>query len=60
MEYGDAVVDDATGKKVNDLTLEQKKASKAIGIADVKDGSGCRSSSWSAPPMPVPMATTFA
>ena len=38
MEYGDAVVDDATGKKVNDLTLEQKKASKAIGIADPKDG----------------------
>jgi hypothetical protein len=38
MEYGDAVVDDATGKKVNDLTLEQKKASTAIGIADPKDG----------------------
>ena len=38
MEYGDAVVDEATGKKVNDLTLEQKKASKAIGIADPKDG----------------------
>ena len=38
MEYGDAVVDDATGKKVNDLTLDQKKASTAIGIADPKDG----------------------
>ena len=38
MEYGDAVVDEATGKKVNDLTLDQKKASKAIGIADPKDG----------------------
>ena len=38
MEYGDAVVDEATGKKVNDLTLEQKKASTAIGIADPKDG----------------------
>ena len=38
MEYGDAVVDEATGKKVNDLTLDQKKASTAIGIADPKDG----------------------
>ena len=36
MEYGDAVEDN--GKKVNDMTLEEKKASKAIGIADVKDG----------------------
>ena len=36
MEYGDAVVDN--GKKVNDMTLEEKKASKAIGIADPKDG----------------------
>ena len=26
------------GKKVNDMTLEEKKASKAIGISDVKDG----------------------
>ena len=38
MEYGDAVVDEATGKSVNELTLEQKKASTAIGIGDVKDG----------------------
>ena len=36
MTYGDAVEDN--GKKVNDMTLEEKKASKAIGIADVKDG----------------------
>ena len=36
MEYGDAVEDN--GVKVNDMTLEQKKATKAIGIADVKDG----------------------
>ena len=36
MEYGDAVEDN--GKKVNDMTLEEKKASKAIGISDVKDG----------------------
>ena len=36
MEYGDAVEDN--GKKVNDMTLDEKKASKAIGIADVKDG----------------------
>lgn len=37
MEYGDAVADE-NGKKVNDMTLEEKKASKAIGIKDVKDG----------------------
>ena len=36
MEYGDAVEDN--GKKVNDMTLEEKKASAAIGIADPKDG----------------------
>ena len=36
MEYGDAVVDN--GKKVNDMTIEEKKASKSIGIADPKDG----------------------
>lgn len=36
MQYGDAVVDN--GKKVNDMTVDEKKASKAIGIADVKDG----------------------
>ena len=36
MEYSDAVMDG--DKKVNDMTLEEKKASKAIGIADVKDG----------------------
>lgn len=36
MEYSDAVVDG--GKKVNDMTLDEKKASKAIGIADSKDG----------------------
>ena len=36
MEYGDAVVDN--GKKVNDMTLEEKKNSAAIGIADPKDG----------------------
>ncbi len=36
MEYGDAVVDG--GKKVNDMTLDEKKASAAIGIADPKDG----------------------
>ena len=36
MEYGDAVEDN--GKKVNDMTLEEKKASKAIGIVDPKDG----------------------
>ena len=36
MEYSDAVKDG--DKKVNDMTLEEKKASKAIGIADVKDG----------------------
>jgi hypothetical protein len=36
MEYSDAVEDN--GKKVNDMTLEEKKASKAIGISDVKDG----------------------
>jgi len=38
MEYSDAVVDEATGKKIKDLTLAEKQASKAIGIADVKDG----------------------
>lgn len=38
MTYGDSVVDEDTGKKVNDMTLEEKKASKAIGIADPKDG----------------------
>ncbi len=38
MEYGDAVVDEGTGKKVNDMTLEEKKATKAIGILDPKDG----------------------
>ena len=42
MEYSDAVGEtDADGKvikKVNDMTLEEKKASKVIGIADVKDG----------------------
>lgn len=37
MEYADAVADE-NGKKVNDMTLEEKKASKAIGIKDVKDG----------------------
>lgn len=37
MEYGDAVADE-NGKKVNDMTLEEKKATKAIGIKDVKDG----------------------
>jgi hypothetical protein len=36
MEYGDAVEDN--GKKVNDMTLDEKKATKAIGIADPKDG----------------------
>ncbi|MCR4824709.1 MAG: RagB/SusD family nutrient uptake outer membrane protein [Bacteroidales bacterium] len=36
MVYGDAV--EEGGKKVNDMTLEEKKACKAIGIADVKDG----------------------
>ena len=36
MTYSDAVVDN--GKKVNDMTLDEKKASKAIGISDVKDG----------------------
>ena len=36
MEYGATVVDN--GKKVNDMTLEEKKASKAIGIADPKEG----------------------
>jgi hypothetical protein len=36
MEYGDNVKDGE--KLVNDMTLEEKKASKAIGIADVKDG----------------------
>ena len=36
MEYGDAVKDG--DKAVNDMTLEEKKASKAIGIMDVKDG----------------------
>lgn len=37
MKYDDAVADE-NGKKVNDMTLEEKKASKAIGIKDVKDG----------------------
>jgi len=36
MEYGDAVVDN--GKKVNDMTREEKMNSSAIGIADPKDG----------------------
>ena len=36
MKYSDAVEDN--GVKVNKMTLEQKKASKAIGISDVKDG----------------------
>ena len=36
MVYGDAVKDG--DKAVNDMTLEEKKASKAIGISDVKDG----------------------
>ena len=42
MVYGDAAGEkDADGnitKKVNDMTLAEKKASKALGIADVKDG----------------------
>jgi hypothetical protein len=42
MEYGDAVVglekEPVEGKKVNDMTLDEKKATKAIGISDVKDG----------------------
>ena len=38
MEYSDAVADEKTGKKVNDMTLAEKQATKAIGIADVKDG----------------------
>jgi len=42
MEYGDAVVglegEAAAGKKVNDMTLEEKKATKAIGIADPLNG----------------------
>lgn len=37
MPYGDAVTDDS-GKKVNDMTLEEKIACDKIGIADVKDG----------------------
>ena len=36
MEYSDAVKDG--DKEVNKMTLEEKKASKAIGISDVKDG----------------------
>ena len=36
MEYGATVVEN--GKKVNDMTLEEKKACKAIGIADPKEG----------------------
>ena len=36
MEYSDAVKDG--DKPVNSMTLDEKKASKAIGIADVKDG----------------------
>ena len=42
MVYGDAAGEkDADGnitKKVNDMTLAEKMASKALGIADVKDG----------------------
>jgi SusD family. len=42
MEYGDNVVglegEAAEGKKVNDMTLEEKKATKAIGIKDPQDG----------------------
>ena len=42
MVYGDAAGEkDADGnitKKVNDMTLAEKKTSKALGIADVKDG----------------------
>ena len=38
MTYSDAVKDEATGKKVNEMTLAEKKATKAIGISDVKDG----------------------
>ena len=38
MTYSDAVKDEDTGKKVNDMTLAEKKATKAIGIADVQDG----------------------
>lgn len=42
MEYGDTVGetndDGEVIKKANDMTLEEKKASKAIGISDVKDG----------------------
>ena len=36
MEYNDAIMDG--GKKVNDMTLEEKKASRAIGIFDPNDG----------------------
>ena len=38
MTYSDAVKDEDTGKKVNEMTLAEKKATKAIGISDVKDG----------------------
>ena len=42
MTYGDNVVgledEAAEGKKVNDMTLEEKKATKAIGIKDPQDG----------------------
>ena len=42
MEYGDNVVglegESAAGKKVNEMTLDEKKATKAIGILDPKDG----------------------
>ena len=42
MEYGETVVglegESAAGKKVNDMTLDEKKATKAIGISDIKDG----------------------
>ena len=38
MTYSDAVTDEDTGKKVNDMTLAEKQATKAIGIKDVQDG----------------------
>ena len=36
MEYSEAVTDN--GKKISEMTLDEKKASKAIGIKDISDG----------------------